>query len=434
MISRRRRRTGGTAPHVGLYGLLGSGNLGNDGSMEAVLAYLRARHPDAVVDAMCGGPELVAARYEIEATPLYWYRGEYHTASGLLAVAMKGFGKVIDAFRVASWARRHDAVIVPGMGVLEATLPLRPWATPYAMFLLSAAGRIFGTKVALVSVGANVISERAIRTLVSWTGRLASYRSYRDEQSRNAMRTMGVDTSNDQVYPDLAFALPTPPDRSGATGSGTVGVGVMAFYGANEDREQAEKVYRDYVDKIKNFVRWLVDEGRQVRLFTGDRLDQSVVAEILAEFPESAVTAASASSLDELMREMAQVDVVVATRYHNVLCALKLCKPTLSVGYATKNDVLMSEMGLGEFCHSVRHLNVDRLINQFKELESQSAQLRAMMVVRNKDAARRLDHQFTILSTALLPGFAASIGRPSSPDTPRATPTRPAPGERGGVR
>jgi polysaccharide pyruvyl transferase WcaK-like protein len=41
---------------VGLFGLLGSGNSGNDASMETVLAYLREAHPDAVVDALCGGP------------------------------------------------------------------------------------------------------------------------------------------------------------------------------------------------------------------------------------------------------------------------------------------------------------------------------------------------------------------------------------------
>ena len=69
-------------------------------------------------------------------------------------------GIFVDAYRTCAWVRRHDVVIVPGMGVLEATLPLRPWRTPYLMFLTCLSGRVFGTRVALVSVGANVIKQQ----------------------------------------------------------------------------------------------------------------------------------------------------------------------------------------------------------------------------------------------------------------------------------
>ncbi len=196
---------------VGVFGLLGSGNLGNDGSLEAVLGYLRADHPDALVDALCGGPEAVTARFGIPATRLHWNRAEYRTASRLGSIASKGLGKFVDIFRTAAWVRRHDVVIVPGMGVLEATLPLRPWGFPYSLFLLCASGRLTRTRVALVSVGAAEIRDRPTRALVRWSGRLAAYRSYRDAQSRDAMRAMGVDTARDEVYPDLAFSLPSPP-------------------------------------------------------------------------------------------------------------------------------------------------------------------------------------------------------------------------------
>ena len=43
---------------------------------------------------------------------------------------------------------------------------------------------------------------------------------------------------------------------------------------------------------------------------------------------------------------MAPVGAVVATRYHNVICALKLAKPVVSVGYAAKNVAIMADMGL----------------------------------------------------------------------------------------
>ncbi|MEU8959063.1 polysaccharide pyruvyl transferase family protein [Streptomyces sp. NPDC048518] len=399
---------------VGVFGLLGSGNLGNDGSLEAVLGHLRTAHPGAAVDALCGGPDVVTARYGIPATRLHWYRGEYRTASRAGAVAGKGLGKLVDAFRTAAWVRRHDVVIVPGMGVLEATLPLRPWGFPYALFLLCASGRLLGTRVALVGVGADTIRNRSTRTLVRWSARLAAYRSYRDDLSRDAMRAMGVDTGRDRVYPDLAFALPTaeaasaPSDAPDTTETsyasdapGLVCVGVMAFHGSDADRDRAEEIHRRYLDGVTAFVRALVEEGRPVRLLTGDDVDRAVVAAILDAVGSPLVTAADAASLDDLMRETAAADAVVATRYHNLVCALKSNTPTLALSYAAKSDALMDRMGLGAYCHPAREVDAGRLLEQFRELEKRAAGLRRTLAERNRTAAAQLTDQFAELTAAL---------------------------------
>lgn len=392
-----------TPMRVGVFGLLGSGNLGNDGSLEAVLGYLRAEHPEAVVDALCGGPEVVTARYGIPATRLHWYRGEYRTASRAGAIAAKGLGKAVDAVRTAAWVRRHDVVIVPGMGVLEATLPLRPWGFPYALFLLCASGRLLRTRVALVGVGAAPIGDRPTRTLVRWSARLAAYRSYRDTQSRDVMRAMGVDTTRDEVHPDLAFALPTPPTGAPSGPPGRVCVGVMDFHGGNDDRARAEEIHRRYLDGTIRFVRALVEEGRPVRLLTGDRCDTAVVAAILDAVDSPLVTAAGAASLTDLMKEAAAAGTVVAIRYHNLVCAVRTGTPTLAVTYAAKSDALMAEMGLAAYCHPARELDADRLLEQFRALEKRSAELRRTLTERNAATARRLEHQFHALTAALFP-------------------------------
>ncbi|MFD7453591.1 polysaccharide pyruvyl transferase family protein [Kitasatospora sp. NPDC059827] len=393
--------TARTPVRVGVFGLLGSGNLGNDGSLEAVLGHLRAEHPDAAVDALCGGPEVVTARYRIPATRLHWYRGEYRTASRAGAVLGKGLGKLVDAARTAAWVRRHDVVIVPGMGVLEATLPLRPWGFPYALFLLCASGRLLRTPVALVGVGAARIGNPATRALVRWSARLAAHRSYRDELSRDAMRAMGVDTARDAVHPDIAFALPAPP----ATGSpdGRVCVGVMDFHGGDDDRARSEQVHRQYLDGTTRFVRALVEDGRPVRLLTGDAVDARVVAAIVEAVDSPLVSVSGAASLAELMAETAAADAVVATRYHNLVCALRTGTPTLALSYAAKSDALMARMGLGEYCHPAREVDADRLIEQFRALEKHATELRQTLAERNLEATRSLDHQFTALTTAVFP-------------------------------
>ncbi|MGC9542425.1 polysaccharide pyruvyl transferase family protein [Streptomyces sp. UG1] len=393
---------------VGLFGLLGSGNLGNDGSLEAVLGYLRAEHPEAVVDALCGGPEVVSTRYGIPATRLNWYSGEYRTASSAGAIAGKGLGKLVDAVRTAAWVRRHDVVIVPGMGVLEATLPLRPWGFPYSLFLLCASGRLFRTRVALVSVGASPISHRATRALVRWSARLATYRSFRGAMSREAMRAMGVDTARDEVYPDLTFALPNPRASAPADPPGPVCVGVMAFHGGNDERARAEEIHRRYLDGTTRFVRALVEDGRPVRLLIGDELDAPVVAAVLDAVDSPLVTAAEATSLADLMKEAAAADAVVATRYHNLVCAVKVGTPTLALSYSAKSDVLMAEMGLDAYCHPAREVDADRLLEQFRALEKRSAELRRTLAERNLAAVRRVEHQFTALTASLLPATEAS--------------------------
>ena len=51
---------------------------------------------------------------------------------------------------------------------------------------------------------------------------------------------------------------------------GPVCVGVMDFHGGNDDRARAEEIHRRYLDGTTRFVRALVEEGRPVRLLTGD--------------------------------------------------------------------------------------------------------------------------------------------------------------------
>lgn len=407
------------APRVGLFGKLGSGNIGNDASMEAVLGFLEARHPDAVVDAMCTGSERVTDRYGIPATPLFWYQKHAHAVSGLPAIALKALGKGIDAFHTMAWVGRHDVVIVPGMGVLETSLPLPTWEFPYAMFLLGGSSRLFGTKVALVSVGAGVINHRVTRWLFNAAARFAYYRSYRNTGSRDAMRQRGLDTAQDPIYPDLAFALPAPAIDAGD--AQIVCVGVMEYHGSNDDREHADEIRSSYVGGMKRFVRWLVDHDRRVLLLIGDTngSDERVVQEILADLRESRpdldpsrVTAQPVISFSDVMQAIQPAGSVIAIRFHNVIGALKLCKPTIAIGYSPKHEALMADMGVPQFCQPVYPFDFDLLIQRFKELESNSVELRQALTERNVANQRLLDEQFAELSAVLFPG--AEPARPAA--------------------
>jgi polysaccharide pyruvyl transferase WcaK-like protein len=403
---RSARHTG--APRVGLFGLLGSGNLGNDVSMESVLRYLRTDHPEAVVDAMCKGPGTVASRHGIPTIPMNWYHRYERTMSGLPAVPLKLLGKGIDVFRTVSWVSRHEVVIVPGMGVMEAGLPLKPWQMPYSFFLLCASAKPFGAKVAFVGIGASVVKRRTSRVLLDASARLASYRSYRDVQSRDVMGQRGLNVSRDPVYSDLAFGFPPLP--CGPGDPGIVGVNVMGYRGGDDDRKQAEAIHTSYVATMKSFVRWLIDQDRSVRILIGDEnepdrlVGEEILADVRSYCPDlepGRVVAEYASSFAELMQVMAPVGTVVATRFHSVICALRLGKPVLSLGYGPKFSALVANMGLAEFCQLAKYPDFDVLIAQFTELEKRQEELRKGIADGNAAYERNAAAQFAELSAVL---------------------------------
>jgi polysaccharide pyruvyl transferase WcaK-like protein len=104
--------------------------------------------------------------------------------------------------------------------------------------------------------------------------------------------------------------------------------------------------------------------------------------------------------------ELRPAGAVVATRYHNVISAIRLCKPTISVGYAAKHDAVMAEVGLAEFSQRAGTLDIDRLIGQFTELQNRAPELRAELAKRNEALAEKARVQFGALSLLLFPASA----------------------------
>jgi polysaccharide pyruvyl transferase WcaK-like protein len=195
----------------------------------------------------------------------------------------------------------------------------------------------------------------------------------------------------------------------------------MAYRGTNDDRKQADQIYATYVDGMKRFVRWLVDSDRRVLLIVGDvnGSDDEVVREIQADLAASrpdldpsAVVAASVSSYTDVMRVLQPVSSVVAIRYHNILCALKLSKPTISIGYSPKHDVLMAEMGLPEFAQAVDALDFDQLTKLFTQLEDRAGELRQTLREHNAVKVRGVQDLYAELTDRL---FGPAEPTPATP-------------------
>lgn len=352
---------------IGLFGNFGSGNLGNEGTLEAMLLFLRRAYPDADMFCICKNPDAVREHFGIPGAAIFSPRRK----NGGLA---KIRNRIADHIGVFGNVRNLDVLVIPGTGILD-DFGERPIGFPYALFLVCLMARLRGIRIAFVSIGAGPIRHPLSRWLMKSAARMAFSRSYRDLISKQFMESIGFDTSKDAVYPDLAFGLPDPvaPERK-PDNALTVGLGVMAYYGWTGDAVGNDAIYRGYMEKLSAFAIWLLDNGHRIRLLVGEDIDQQAVGDLL-----SVIKSKSAHNVDgiiterpamlrDVMNQIAQVDVVVATRFHNVLCALKGGKPTISLSYAKKNDVMMANFGLEAFCQHVEQFDLDLLKQQFMQL------------------------------------------------------------------
>ncbi len=398
-----------SAPRLVLYGHFGGGNLGNDSSLEAALYNIRKHQPSATVTCVCSGPQVIAERFGIETLPIGVadLDGEHQPTNRVVRKAKRVLTRIADQigfwFGRVRWFRNVDQFIVVGTGAVD-DMADRPWRGPYDLFRWCAAAKLAGAKVVFLSVGAGPIENRVSRALMLQALRVADYRSYRDAASVEYLKSVGFDTTHDSVYPDLVFSLPEQARSSvykSATSPQTVGLGVISYYGWRHDQRAGEPIYQDYMAKLKRFAGWLLDQGYTVRLLSGDHTDQRPLEELYdfvrtqgqAEW-RSRIFAETIGNVNDLFEEIAKTDIVVASRFHNVLCALMLGRPAVSIGYHKKNDLLLAEMGLESYCQHIEQFSVDRLIQQFQSLASEMSKTPERIHATCAQYRQMLDEQY----------------------------------------
>jgi polysaccharide pyruvyl transferase WcaK-like protein len=341
---------------------------------------LKSDHPDVEVRCITIAPHEVIARYGVPSMPLAW-RSSILGRSRVTAPFAKLIGRLLDMPRSYILAGSVDAVIVPGMGVLEETLGVRPWGLPFALYLMAAACRMRSRRFVLLDVGAEWALNPITRRLYVATVGRATHVSYRDRSSAAAMARAGA-RDPEAIAPDLAFAHPAPtlarPEPA------RIVVGVMAYYGLRDDPIRGADVRRRYVASLADAVAQFAAAGDQVVLVGGDRVDLEVAGDVRAGalaaragLPDDQILVRETTTFTDLTNEMMRADIVIASRFHNLICALRLARPTISVGYAKKNRQLMRALGLHDYCQDIEQLDATRLVAQVRSARTDSDVLAA---------------------------------------------------------
>ncbi len=389
---------------IGLFGQFGSGNLGNDGSLEAMLQLLRRVRPDADLPCICPRPDVVSRRFGIATAQL----GGRPFSSGIIRAVDKVFLKLphrLSGFIGAvTVAHGLDLVIVPGTGILD-DFGEGPFGWPLVVLCWALATRLGGAKLAFVSIGAGPVANGMSRRFIRMAGLIAAFRSYRDTISQDFMKSLGVDSRADPVSADLAFALPPAEDEPRNHAQGCVGIGVMTYRGWKKRDARGPAIYEAYLGKLAEIAETLLRQGQQVRLLIGDLGDREAIDNLLNRIHAPGaekIVVEPAASLEDVMRQIATTDIVVASRYHNIVCALAMGRPAISLGYAAKNGALLSDTGLDGFQHHIETFDPKAVLAQIDTMLERREQLAADVREGVKRYRLQLAHQEEILRAGLL--------------------------------
>ena len=394
-------------PDVVLFGLFGVGNLGNDASLRSAVLGLREAWPGVHLSCVAARPQDVSAALGLAPVPM---RPDIESSRRTVRVVMRTVGAPLQWFGVYRWLRRRDAVVVPGTGILD-DFGERVRDMPFHIFMWSLMARLARRPVYFVSIGAGPIRHPLSRRLMTSAARSARFRSYRDESSRAFIASLGIDTSHDSVEPDIVFTLPRPPSRPVVTSAPApvVGIGLMSYYGWTGLRDGSSPTYRAYIERMTAVTDTLVRQGFRIRLLHGEGGDANAMDDVLAHLtarrPEGSaapdIARTEATTFDELMEAIGTTDVLVVSRFHNVVGALMMGRPVVSVGYAQKNREVMASFDLSEYCHDIEDFGVDDVVRQVHELCEQSESVSRRVSARGEEMAARLRDQYRRLAADL---------------------------------
>ena len=256
-------------------------------------------------------------------------------------------GFLYKSYRVA---RKLDCLFVAGSNQFLDNFG-GVWGFPYTLLKWTVLARCAGARVIFVSVGAGPIDSIWSRIFVRGALFLADYVSFRDDGSRKLIEWFGSG-GRWQVYPDLAQSLMFESgSRSGASDKPVVGINPMPVYDRRAWCEPDDFRYEHYISQLALFVCRLLRDRYPVFFFATQPSDEPVIDDVISRLDANTIEKyglpnrwRQCQTVAGIMNALESADIVVPTRYHGTVLALRAGRPVLGICYYRKTREVLKSM------------------------------------------------------------------------------------------
>jgi polysaccharide pyruvyl transferase WcaK-like protein len=396
---------------IGLLGPFGSGNLGDAAIQEAAIHNIRRYAPDSEIFAFSHNPQDTEWRHGIKCYPIsrieeksierargkgFLLRKLYGLFERLLSIKRE-FRFLKDCYRILL---PFDLLIMSGGGQLDDFWG-GAWEHPYVLLKWSILAKMTHTRLAFLSVGAGLLNSRLSRWFVKMALFLSDYRSFRENKTREYVERLGVRKDN-IVCPDLAYSYPVIRRRNEPikeeNKSITVGISPINA-GAWTDQNDENYIY--YRQTLVSFIKWLIENNYRILFFPSQVvMDTPIVEDIIRELHNTNDhtshddIANSVETLSDLLSEISETDIVVASRLHAVLLSTLMFKPVVAISYEKKVEILMNDLSCQDYTLDLPQITLESLKTTFNAIVANRGSVTKVLEDKVSSFVQQLDAQY----------------------------------------
>lgn len=313
-------------------GYIGFSNFGDDAILSSLVNYLKKS--GNYVMALSSNPDLTTKMYTIDAY------------------------KFNNIFQVINSIKSADMLISGGGSLLQNATSNKSLIY-YLMIILLA--RIFSKRIVIFAQGIGPIKGEFFQAVTKYVLGLVDVVTVRNSFSQRLLNRWGIKS---ELVCDPVWNIPVPEH----TPKGIIGVQLRPY----------EFMHKDFIQNLANAI-WKNYSDKKIQIFPFQKnLDEDVCQTFLnalkAKNPSIEAEIIPYKSIEKTKEDFANLDVLLAMRFHACLLGLKMGIKTLPLSYDEKVVNLAQDFKI-EYVDVQRRVNVGNFVADFEKEYGNNAEL-----------------------------------------------------------
>ena len=319
--------------------------------------------------------------------------------------------EVIHLIRGYRFLCQQNLLVVSGGGQMDEEWG-GAWGHPFALFKWSLLARMARVPCAFVSVGAGKMKLPLSRLFVFVALRLASYRSYRDENTRRIAAGIVDAAASDPVVPDLALGI--QHSESGqksriqtlSQGRTIVAVSPIAYAKPKTWPRQDHATHDRYLQEMAKVLSRLAERDYYIVMVwssLGD--DDNVVPRMLEKLNDAerknladCMYIPGIRTWQELVSLLQEADFLLASRLHSTILGFVTQTPTIAISFDPKVDWVMEDVGQTDYLLHIHDFKAEDVLDALDRLRTMENSVATRISSYKRGIRNAFDRQYDVLA------------------------------------